>query len=275
MNIIGIDFEDWFHPHLIKKHLTNEKKIPRIIDGIDKILELLRKTDTIATFFVVGELIEFRPEILDKILKNDHEIAFHSMYHDSLTESNEEKFNIEIEKFAKLTGKRSKGFRAPSFSLNYSTSWAINVLEKNDYEYDSSIVPAKTSMYGITNAQKEPYRISSEIIEKNNPSAKIIEYPLAVTNILGKKIPSCGGFYLRTLPMKVSKDTIKRYESNNVPATYYVHSWELTPELMPDISLPKKDHFITFHNIRKTFDRMNEILQNFEFTSFEKYQKSL
>ena len=28
MNILGIDFEDWYHPELIAKSLTNEKKIP-------------------------------------------------------------------------------------------------------------------------------------------------------------------------------------------------------------------------------------------------------
>lgn len=273
MNILGIDFEDWFHPHLIKKHLTNEKKIPKVINGIDKILELLRKNNTYATFFVVGELLEFKPELLDKILTNDHEIAFHSMFHDSLEQSNSDKFDIEIKKFAELTGKKSKGFRAPSFSLNYSTSWVIDVLEKNEYFYDSSIVPAKTSMYGIPNAQINPYKISSRLIEKNDPDGKIIEYPLLVTNFLGKRIPACGGFYLRTLPIKISKNAIKKYETDGNPATYYIHSWELTPELIPEIVLPKKEHFITFHNIKKTYNKMNEILQNFEFTSFERYQK--
>ena len=34
-----------------------------------------------ATFFVVGELLEFKPELLDLILENEHEIAFHTMKH--------------------------------------------------------------------------------------------------------------------------------------------------------------------------------------------------
>ena len=42
MNILGIDFEDWYHPELIAKSLTNEKKIPKDVAGIDKIIDFLR-----------------------------------------------------------------------------------------------------------------------------------------------------------------------------------------------------------------------------------------
>ena len=62
MNILGIDFEDWFHPELIQKHIVENNKEPKVIQGIDKILDLLRKKDTKATFFVVGELLEYKPE---------------------------------------------------------------------------------------------------------------------------------------------------------------------------------------------------------------------
>ena len=31
MNILGIDFEDWYHPELIKKHIEKKYYEPRII----------------------------------------------------------------------------------------------------------------------------------------------------------------------------------------------------------------------------------------------------
>ena len=74
MNLIGIDFEDWYHPELVKKFVKDKKHEPIMFKGLDKIIELLRKNDTQATFFVVGELIKKNPEILDKILENDHEV---------------------------------------------------------------------------------------------------------------------------------------------------------------------------------------------------------
>ncbi len=271
MNLLGIDFEDWYHPELIQKALTTEKKEPKIFKGIDKILDLLRKTDTDATFFVVGELLEHNPELMDKILENGHEIGFHTMHHKKLDLMTPSEFLVEVDSFAKITNNKSKGFRAPTFSLNYSSNWAIDILEKNGYQYDSSIVPAKTSMYGFSNAEIKPYKISSNSLEHNDPDGKLLEFPLLVTNFFGKKIPAGGGFYLRTLPMMMIKKAIQNYESNQIPATFYVHSWEITPELMPKISLPFKDDFITYHNIDKTYQKLENVLNNFKFTSFQKF----
>jgi len=272
LNLLGIDFEDWFHPELIQKVLTNEEKKPKVIQGIDKIIDWLNHHDTYATFFVVGELLEYEPEILDKIIENGHEIGFHTMHHTRLDSLNfKEKFEEEIKIFDKLTSGKSKGFRAPTFSLNKSSNWLIDVLESNGYQYDSSIVPAKTSMYGLPNAKKRPYQISSEFLEYEDPKAVVTEFPIMITKFLGKKIPAGGGFYVRTLPEKIVKNAIKDYEKNNMPATFYIHSWELTPEYMPRIKLSTKDNFITYHNLEKTLSKMDKILNEFSFTSFERF----
>ena len=270
MNILGIDFEDWFHPELIQKYISKENNEPRVVEGINKIIELLRKNETKATFFVVGELLEFKPELLDIILENEHEIAFHTMKHTRIDLPNRrEQFQDEIKQFDKLTGGRSKGFRAPSFSLNSNSSWLIDVLEENNYEYDSSIVPVKTSMYGMPNAERKPYKISRNFLEGDSIGGKIIEFPLLVTKFLGKKIPAGGGFYLRTLPLRVIENAIKSYEKEKIPGVFYIHSWELTPEFMPRINLSKKDNFITYHNINKAYNKMEDLLKKYEFTSFE------
>ena len=124
---------------------------------------------------------------------------------------------------------------------------------------------------GIPDAPETPYRITSNSIEKNDPSGKIIEFPLSITKILGKRIPTAGGFYLRILPLSMVQKTIEQYEKNNMPTVFYIHSWELTPELMPRISLPIKQRFVTYHNLDKAFPRMDKLIKKYEFTSFEKY----
>jgi polysaccharide deacetylase family protein (PEP-CTERM system associated) len=272
MNLLGIDFEDWYHPTLIQKFVQDEKHEPSMFKGLDKILEMLRKNDALATFFVVGELLESNPEIFDKIMENEHEIAFHTMYHTKIDSPNfKENFRNEIEKFSELTNKKSRGFRAPTFSLNDTSSWIIDSLSEYDYLYDSSVVPAKTDLYGIPNAEIKPYRISSDSLEKDTTDGKLIEFPLLVTKFLGKKVPAAGGFYLRTLPMGVIKNAIKKYEKQGIPASFYIHSWELTPEHMPKIELPFKENFATYHNINKAYNRMDELLKQFEFTSFSNF----
>jgi len=276
LNLLGIDFEDWYHPELIKPYISGKDKSPTVINGIDKILELLRKNETLATFFLVGELLLVKPELQDKILDEGHEIAFHTMYHTRLdSEGYKEKFLDEIKNFEKLTSGKSKGFRAPTFSLNDTSSWAIDLLRECGYQYDSSVVPAKGKMYGLPNALIEPYRISSSSIENDDPDSDMLEFPLLVTKFLGKKIPAGGGFYLRTLPMRIIKNAIRKYEELDIPATFYIHSWELTPEFFPKIPMNKKDEFVTYHNIEKAYPKMDEILKNFQFTSFSKYLQKI
>ena len=272
LNLLGIDFEDWFHPQLVSPFVDEEKKIPTMFKGLDKILDLLRKNDTKATFFLVGELLDTHPEILDKIFSEEHEVGFHTMKHTRMDSPNFRPiFKADLEKFDKITSGKSIGFRAPTFSLNEKSSWAIDELVNSGYKYDSSIVPTKTSMYGMSSAEKSPYKITSSHLDKNDIQGTLIEFPLLITKFLGKTIPASGGFYLRTLPLKIIKNAIKSYEKKNIPSSFYIHSWELTPEYIPKIHLPVKNHFITFHNIKKTYSKMNELLTEFEFTTFNSY----
>jgi len=72
LNILGIDFEEWYHPELVKPHIKNIKRNPSVINGIDKILDLLRKHETFATFFVV----KFNQTFLIRLLKTIMELDF-------------------------------------------------------------------------------------------------------------------------------------------------------------------------------------------------------
>ena len=274
MNLLGIDFEDWYHPQLVQPFIKNIKHEPTIFQGLDKIIELLRKTETTATFFMVGELLKSHPSMLDTIIENGHEISFHTFNHSNLNNLTKEKFLDELDIFKKLTNDRSSGFRAPTFSINSKTSWVIDALNEKNYVYDSSIVPTKTQLYGFDNCELKPYKISTSSLTKNDPNGKLLEFPLMIGKFLGKTLPVSGGFYLRFLPLQTSLSAIKNYETKNLPSSIDVHSWELTPEFMPKISLPLKEKFVTYHNIQKTYSRLEQIITKYKFTSFEKFIKN-
>jgi polysaccharide deacetylase family protein (PEP-CTERM system associated) len=274
LNLLGIDFEDWYHPQLVQPFIKNIKHEPTIFQGLDKIIELLRKTETTATFFMVGELLKSHPSMLDTIIENGHEISFHTFNHSNLNNLTKEKFLDELDIFKKLTNDRSSGFRAPTFSINSKTSWVIDALNEKNYVYDSSIVPTKTQLYGFDNCELKPYKISTSSLTKNDPNGKLLEFPLMIGKFLGKTLPVSGGFYLRFLPLKTSLSSIKNYERKNIPSTIYVHSWELTPEYIPKISLPFKEKFVTYHNIQKTYSKLEKIISTHNFSSFEKFIKN-
>ena len=126
-------------------------------------------------------------------------------------------------------------------------------------------------MYGNPGAEQKPYNITSKSLEKNDPNGKLKEFPLLTSKFLGKKIPAAGGFYLRSLPFNISINAIKNAEKHEYPACLYIHSWELTPEFMPRVKMSFKDDFVTYHNIEKSYSRIEKILKSFKFTSYANF----
>ena len=39
MNLLGIDFEDWYHPELVKPYVKEIQHEPRMYKGLDKIID--------------------------------------------------------------------------------------------------------------------------------------------------------------------------------------------------------------------------------------------
>jgi len=98
---------------------------------------------------------------------------------------------------------RIKGFRAPTFSLNRETKWALPALRDCGYLYDSSIFPRKlfwNPLYGLDGTPRYPYRISFEDPGREDPGSSLWEFPAAVERVAGFDLPVSGGFYLRVLP---------------------------------------------------------------------------
>ncbi len=107
---------------------TKEKKVAFTMncawnaDDIDQILKILQDNQTKITFFMVGDWIDKFPEAAKKIHEAGHEIASHSNTHPHVNKLTYEKNIEEIEKsndkIEKITGKRTKIYRAPYGEYN-------------------------------------------------------------------------------------------------------------------------------------------------------------
>ena len=62
----------------------------------------------------------------------------------------------------RITGKKVKGYRAPQFTIVKETLWALEILREAGLEYDSSVFPVKTPLYGMPNSPLFPYRLESD-----------------------------------------------------------------------------------------------------------------
>ena len=49
---------------------------------------------------------------------------------------------------------------------------------------------------------------------------------------------------------------------------------ELTPEFMPKIKMSKQDEFVIYCNLNKTYSKMDKLLKEFKFRSFEDFMNN-
>jgi polysaccharide deacetylase family protein (PEP-CTERM system associated) len=269
INALSIDVEPWYSAELVKRCLaeTNQNENDQVNESVMPVLNLLDKYNVKATFVILGIVAERYPQLVKDIFNQGHEIASHGYSHRILPELGPAAFEDEVKKSVELlnaiTGKRPTGFRAPSVSLNNATKWALPILQKYGFKWDSSICPTRTPLYGAPGAPLYPYRPSMEDITKEDTNGEIIEFPISTLR-MGARLPVAGGFYFRVSPIRLLKFAIHRVNRTG-PANVYIHPWETyqkTPRVK-NMSLFSK--FVSYYGIDSMLDKMDWVLHEFEF----------
>lgn len=112
-------------------------------EGVPRILRLLDRYNLPATFFIPGDTADRHPDETQAIVNAGHEIGHHGYLHEAphLLNLEEERTMIErgLEALQRITGKRPRGYRSPSWELSTST---FRLLEEYGFEYDASLLGA-------------------------------------------------------------------------------------------------------------------------------------
>lgn len=118
-----LEVSNSFNPTIITRAHTNQKVAALTFDdGPDprytlEVLEILKKYQVTATFFVVGEDALLNPEIITAQFRAGHEVENHSFTHPDLMKNTDLTTNEEIlwcqEVIAKLTDREPLYFRPP------------------------------------------------------------------------------------------------------------------------------------------------------------------
>ena len=151
--------------------------------GARRILALLKDHGLRATWFIPGFTIESHPAACDAVVQDGHEVAHHSWAHvppAQQTRAEEEADLIRAnEAVEKLTGRKARGYRSPSWDLSEST---IDLLLAHGFRYDSSLMGADYWPYrarrGDVARLGEPYRFGAETALIEMPiSLSLDDYP--------------------------------------------------------------------------------------------------
>src|SRR2546428_7912695 len=198
-NALTVDLEDYFHvsAYAGKVRLEEWDSYPsRVAENSDRLLALLAEHNCRATFFVLGWVAEKKPEVVVRVAAAGHEIACHSLLHRKIFDLTPQEFREDTRRAKAViedaTGKQVIGYRAPSFSVTKKSSWSLNILVEEGFQYDSSVFPVEHPSYGIPDAPRTPYWI-------NTASGRILEFPLPTLSIGSMRGPNGRGAYLRPL----------------------------------------------------------------------------
>ena len=261
-NALTIDVEDYFQVSAFAPHISRSdwnSRECRVERNIGRILELLDKHHTKATFFTLGWIAERYPHLVRQIAGQGHEIASHGYGHERASDMTEKAFFADID-LAKviledLCGVEVKGYRAPSFSIGAKNLWAFDCLARAGYRYSSSVYPIQHDHYGMPDSPRFAYQVRPGLTE----------IPITTMRLFNRNLPSSGGGYFRLLPYSLSRWMLKRVNSGDKQSgVFYFHPWEIDAGQPRIVGISSKTRFRHYVNIPRMEGRLNQLLGDFK-----------
>lgn len=263
INAFTVDLEDWF------QGLTSTNVRPELWDSLDarvehnthRLLALLDEHDVRATFFVLGHVAERYPDLILQIDAAGHEIGVHGYWHRMVSRLTPALFADELDRALEvlqpLASRPILGHRAPYFSIDGRSLWALEILRAKGFRYDSSVFPTRNMLYGYPGAPRFPYR---------PPGLDLLEVPAATARWFGLTWPIAGGFYGRALPYAIIRRGIRQINQQGQPAVMYVHPWELDTEQQYN-SVTLRERVTHYHGRETVARKLRHLFSDFTFTS--------
>lgn len=229
-NGLSIDVEDW--RQLVRWKMTGEvvPPGPEVVEEMEYLLRVLAARGVQATFFVLANIAATFPDLVRRIRDEGHEVGSHGWSHSLVYRQTPEAFERETVRARDLleavTGRPPRGYRAAEFSVTRASWWALDVLARTGFEYDSSVFPIAGRRYGVPDAPLAPYLLPTA------EGRRIVEVPMTAVERLGRRWPAAGGGYLRLFPYAVTAGAIREVNRQGRPAIVYAHPYEFAPRAL-------------------------------------------
>ena len=267
MNILTFDIEDWWIYE--KAGLGDKAEWRKRLDWyLDSVLELLDKRGFKATFFVLGKMVECAPDVVLKIDRAGHHIGSHSYSHTFLRNFDyaqaEEDTRKGIDAVEQLIGKKVTAYRAPAFSITPENKYMFEILHKCGIEMDASIFPAGRAFGGFADF----YSDRPVIVDYNG--IRIREFPIPMTQVMGKRMAYSGGGYFRLFPYNRIKSIVG--QSDYVMTYFHIKDMDAGQVRkyrgLENESAPVR-YIKNYYGLKYCFPKFCELVNTFDFVSIE------
>ncbi|HEX9072008.1 MAG TPA: polysaccharide deacetylase [Pseudolabrys sp.] len=141
-----------------------------------RILDFLKSRGIKTTWFIPGFTIESWPNECNAVVAGDHEVAHHSWAHIPPATQTREQEEVDLvranEAIVRLSGRKARGYRSPSWDLS---EYTIDLLLAHGFRYDSSLMGADYAPY---RARRGDIAKVGEPFHFGEPTA-LIEMPIS------------------------------------------------------------------------------------------------
>ena len=260
-NALTVDVEEWFH--ICGVDALRPERWPDLPSRVERtttlLLDELGDAGITGTFFVVGWIAQRYPGLVAAISAAGHEVGSHSFWHRRVYELDRDTFASDLQ--ASVSALRGAGashvaaFRAPEWSINRRSEWALEVLARHGFRVDASMAPLR--LVGDVSFPREPS-------VRATAGGPIVELPPLVADRFGQVMPMGWGWGLRmSAPARVLKE-IERANEQGRPAVLAIHPWELDPD-PPRVPLPAGLRFAHYFRLDGFLGRLRLILRGASF----------
>jgi len=257
-NLLTFDIEDNFTMDELVDQDDWEIYKLQVVENTRRILNLLERYETKATFFVLGKVAERHPEIVKMINRAEHELASHGYIHERASVLGMDGFRVDVQKSKEVLERQAnskiKGFRAMAFSITKETAWALDILKEEGLQYDSSILSSYLA--------QQAHFFSSYF---NNSFQEVVPSSLLIAS---RHITFGGGIFFRLVPFFVIKNIVRFENAKGRRVTVYAHAWEFNKD-QPRRNINKLQKIAQSPLTYTTPWKIEELIKQFSFTSIE------
>lgn len=261
-NALTVDVEEWFHVCGAGEALAPDRwpQLPsRVVGTTRAVLEDLDAAGVRATFFVLGWVAERYPFLVGEILGAGHEVGSHGYAHVRAYEMGRDGFTQDLRhSLAALREAGAAGvrqFRAPEWSINDRSLWALELLAREGITTDASMAPLR--IVGSPSYPRRPH-------VRDTAGGAVLEVPPFVATRFGQAVPIGWGWGLRMSSPSRVLGTIERANASGSPAVLMVHPWEIDPD-PPRVPLPPRLRFAHYFRLAGFRDRLDRVLRGGDF----------
>lgn len=253
---VSVDVEDWYHvPAVTGSSFSEYSDVHEFFDDWNRdydylteptyrTLDLLDDLGITATFFVVADVVDNYPGLVEAISDRGHEIGCHGLHHECAIDPDTKEPRFSQAEYSdrlrtakamleEASGKRVNGYRAPGA---YVAGWILDVLEDIGFQYDSSV--ARNSLYNktdqkLTGVETTPYVPKRGSLEPGGDRA-FVEIPWPYLNTPIGKIPAAGGPLIRFFGRRVIQAGVKQSLSRG-NSVFYFHPLDIARGSFPKV----------------------------------------